>query len=218
MLAAEGAITFIEKLSPALEQVDSSSGALGTAVNRAIETLVPVIAKAEIEARVRQRWLERLWEAIQNDEMPYLETLGDLWGELCVTPELASAWADAFVPTVERVWSAHDASHGYFKGTTACLASLYAAGRHDELLALLEKARFKWWHDRRWGVKALAAQGKKAEPHRHHPDSDQTSRSAQDSDSTRWRGFATPPLGHRTNTAPTRARPGTSLARHAGIG
>lgn len=31
--AAEGAVALIERLSPALEQVDSSSGAIGTAVN-----------------------------------------------------------------------------------------------------------------------------------------------------------------------------------------
>lgn len=35
-LAAEGAIVFFERISPALEHVDSSSGAIGTAVNRAI--------------------------------------------------------------------------------------------------------------------------------------------------------------------------------------
>ena len=44
VFAAEGAVTLLEKLSPALEQVDSSSGALGTAVNRAIDTLVSIIA------------------------------------------------------------------------------------------------------------------------------------------------------------------------------
>ena len=44
--AAEGAVLFLEKLSPALEHVDSSSGAIGNAVNRAIEELVPVIATA----------------------------------------------------------------------------------------------------------------------------------------------------------------------------
>ena len=39
VVAAEGAVTLLEKLSPALEQVDSSSGAIGSAVNKAIETL-----------------------------------------------------------------------------------------------------------------------------------------------------------------------------------
>ncbi len=163
LLAAEGAVTLLEKLSPALEQVDSSSGALGSAVNKAIETLVPIIAKADVEASVRQRWLERLWQALQDDGIPYIESLGEHWGELCVTPEMALAWVDEFLPLVEHVWSPRSVGHGLFKGTSACLASLYAAGRHDQLLALLERAPFKWWHDRRWGVKALAAMGKKAE-------------------------------------------------------
>lgn len=163
VLAAEGAVTLLEKLSPALEQVDSSSGAMGSAVNRAIDTLVPIIAKAEVDQRVRQRWLERLWEAVEDDGMSYIETLGDFWGELCVTPETASAWADKFLPLVEHVWSPQTAGHGFFKGTSACMASMYAAGRHEQLLTLLERAPFKWWHDRRWGVKALAAMGKRAE-------------------------------------------------------
>lgn len=43
IVAAEGAITFLERVSPALERVDSSSGAIGTAVNKAIAVLVPII-------------------------------------------------------------------------------------------------------------------------------------------------------------------------------
>lgn len=105
VLAAEGSTTLLEKLSPALEQVDSSSGALGSAFNKAIETLVPLIAKADVDVPLRQRWLERLWQALQDDEMPYIELLGDYWGELCVTPEMASHWADEFMPVIESVWS-----------------------------------------------------------------------------------------------------------------
>lgn len=171
VLAAEGAVTFLEKLSPALEQVDSSSGALGSAVNKAIDILVPIIAKAEVDPKVRRRWLDRLWQAVQDDDMPYIELLGDYWGELCVTPELASHWADELMPVVERVWSPQASGHGFFKGASACLASLYAAGRHEELLSLIDKAPFKWWHNRRWGVKALAAMGKKAEAIRYAEDS-----------------------------------------------
>lgn len=171
VLAAEGAVIFLEKLSPALEQVDSSSGAIGTTVNRAIDTLVPIIVKADVKSSTRQKWLERLWQAIQDDTIPYIEILVDSWGELCVTSELASAWADAFMPAVEHGWNPQASSHGYFKGTTACLSSLFAAGRHDELLTLLEKSRIKWWHDRRWGVKALVAMGKKAEAIRYAEES-----------------------------------------------
>lgn len=170
-LAAEGAVVLLEKISPALEQVDSSSGALGTAVNRAIDALVPIIAKPNVDRAIRQRWLERLWEAVQDDGIPYIEILGDSWGELCATTELASQWADEFLPLVERVWSPTASGHGFFKGTTACMASLHAAGRHEELLALLGKAPFKWWHDRRWGVKALAAMGRKADAIRYAEES-----------------------------------------------
>ena len=48
----------------------------------------------------------------------------------------------------------------YFKGTHPCLSSLLAAGRHEELLSLLEKAPFVGWSYRRYGVQALAALGR----------------------------------------------------------
>jgi hypothetical protein len=170
-LAAEGAVLFLEKLSSAIEHVDSSSGAIGTAVNRAIETLVPIIAKADVDQATRQKWLERLWEAIQEDDMPYLEYMGDFWGELCATPVIASQWADEFMPTVLSVWSPSASGHGYSKGTTACLSALYTAERYQVLLSLLDKARFNWWNDRRWGVKALVAMGRNAEAIRYAEES-----------------------------------------------
>jgi hypothetical protein len=49
---------------------------------------------------------------------------------------------------------------GHFKGTAACLSALYAAGRHEDLLNVLNLSPYKFWHDRQWGVRALAAQGK----------------------------------------------------------
>ena len=50
VLAADGAVTLIERLSPALEHVDSSSGAIGTAVNNAIAELVPIIARCSVRS------------------------------------------------------------------------------------------------------------------------------------------------------------------------
>jgi hypothetical protein len=40
---AEGAVRLIEKIWPALEHVDSSSGALGSSVNKALDTLIPIL-------------------------------------------------------------------------------------------------------------------------------------------------------------------------------
>jgi len=163
VLGAEGAVLLLEKLSPALEQVDSSSGAIGSAVNDAIEELVPVIAGAPTDDVLRDEWLDRLWQAVQDDQMPYLELLPDHWGELCADPGRASRWADELIGIVRMSWGPDPEFRGYFKGTTACLSALFKAGRHEEILDLLELAPHKFWHYRRWGVKALLAVGKNEE-------------------------------------------------------
>jgi hypothetical protein len=160
MVAAD--VSLLEKLSPALEQVDSSSGAIGTAVNRAIDALVPVIAGVDVPAPVRTRWLERLFDALQDDRMPYIEQLGDRWGDLCASAAIASAWADRLLPVTARVMGAEGVGE-HFVGTTACLSALNAAQRHEELLALVNGARLNWWGYRQYGVDALIALGRPAE-------------------------------------------------------
>jgi hypothetical protein len=161
-LGAEGAVIFLEKLSPAIEHVDSSSGAIGTAVYRAVETLVPIIAEAPATDTLRDRWLDRLWAAVERDDIPYIEMLPDYWGELCAKPELASKWADRFIDGVRLMWRPDMPRGGYFNGTAACLSGLFAAGRYEELLQLLELAPYKSWHNRQWGVMVLTARGDRA--------------------------------------------------------
>jgi hypothetical protein len=58
--------------------------------------------------------------------MPYLEYLGEFWGELCTTPEIASNWADYLSPTLTTMWNqcARSGECGYFKGATACLRAV----------------------------------------------------------------------------------------------
>ncbi len=168
-LAAAGAVLFLEKLSPAIEQVDSSSGAIGSLVNRAIDTLVPLIIKAPVAPAIRKKWLERLWEALQQDNIPYIEALGDHWGDLCVDPVCASQWADEFKPSVVNVSQA--SGYVFFKGTVPFLSALHAAGRHEEILTLLEKPYFSGWWYRQWGVRALLAMDKKADALRYAEDS-----------------------------------------------
>lgn len=135
--------------------------------HHAIATLAATIAKADVSAAVREKWLERLWNAYQDDEVPYLEYLGQCWGELCATPELASRWAKELSPTLTSLWerSARTGASKYSKSMTPCLSALYAAGRYDDVLALIARSEYKhkWWHDRMWGAKALAAAGKHAE-------------------------------------------------------
>ncbi len=161
VLAAEGAVRFLQKVSPALEHVDSSSGAIGTSVNRAITELVSVIAKAPADADTRAAWLERLYDAHADDAIPYIESLAEHWGELCASKEMASLWADRLLDVTRMALSPDKDLRGFFHGTTACLSALFTAERYEELLELVEHDTF--WHYKLWGVKALGAQGRRAE-------------------------------------------------------
>ena len=163
MLAAEGAVLFLTKLSSSLENIDSSSGAIGTAVNRAIEVLVPIIAKSPADQTTRRKWMEQLYQAHADDQIPYIESLGDYWGELCASAELAGEWADRLTETVKDVWCRAPREYGFFHATSMCLSVLLAAGRYEQLLALLDLCPYPSWTYRQWGVKALVAMGKKAE-------------------------------------------------------
>lgn len=159
--AAEGAIGFLERVSPALEQVDSSSGSIGTAVSNAIAELVPIIAGAPADAKTRNTWLQRLFEAHEADRIPYIERLTDHWGELCASKEVASAWADRLIGTTRLALSPDRSLRGHFHGTSACLSALYRAERFGELVELLRVDTI--WPYQQWAVKALAASGKKTE-------------------------------------------------------
>ncbi len=162
VLGAEGAIRLMEKIWPALQHVDSSSGALGSAVNKTLDALIPIIVKAPADENTRNKWLDRLWQAMEDDGVDYLSPIGGRWGEICGSVEVAGRWADDLVYTLRSCWS--DPNPGrYFHGATACLSCLLVAGRYQELLELLVLDRYPMWHYRRYGVEALLALGKKAE-------------------------------------------------------
>ena len=137
VLAADGAVTLLERLSPALENVDSSSGAIGTAANNAVAELVPIIAGAPAGPETREGWLERLWDAHAADQTPYLESLADFWGELYASKEAASAWADRLVDITRMALSPDKNLSGYFHGTSACLSALFRAERYGEIVDIL---------------------------------------------------------------------------------
>ncbi len=158
--AADGAVRFLVKLSPALEQVDSSSGALGSAARAAVDALVPVIAQAPADAAMREKWLEQLFAAIQNDDPPYLELLDERWGEVCATPEVASRWADRLMNLVRQVNASRRCGQFAFtRAESACYSALFAAGRHEELIALIGSDPRPSWHDLLWVGRCKVARG-----------------------------------------------------------
>jgi hypothetical protein len=74
--------------------VGSFSGAIGSAVNHAVAALAAIVGAAQVDAPTRRDWLERLWLAYVNDQIPHIESLGDHWGEVCASREIASEWAE----------------------------------------------------------------------------------------------------------------------------
>jgi len=157
LIAADGAIVLMEKIWPALAHVDSSSGALGNAVNKTVHELVDIVVAAPAEEKLRERWLERMWTAVEEDGVDYLWEVSERWGELCGAPKRASRAADDLLPLVRVSWQERG---GYFRGTPACLDCLLIAGRHEELLTLIDTAPYLSWSYRRFGVRALAAMGR----------------------------------------------------------
>lgn len=159
ILRAEGAILLLERLWPALQRIDSSSGSLGTATNKAVHQLVQFIIDAPCNDQVRAKWLEKLWQAMEDDGVDYLSEVGERWGEICVSRTVASRWADELSSTLELSWE----RGGYFRGGLACLSCLLKAQRYDELLQLIDKAPYLSWSYRKYGVRALATSGKTEE-------------------------------------------------------
>ncbi len=159
VLAAQGTILLFSRLWPALQQIDSSSGGLGSAVNKTVEALLPVLIEAPADEQTRARWLEELWQIHQDDGVDFTHALVEHWGELCGSPAVASDWADAWLPIVRMSWKPEE-KFRYFGGTPGCLSALLAAGRYQELLELIDTASYLTWHDRQYGFRALVAQGK----------------------------------------------------------
>jgi hypothetical protein len=156
VLAAEGAVRLIEKLVPAIQDIDSSSGSLGSATNRALDALIPLIAAAGAPRATRAAWLDRLWQAYLDDGYGYLDPLPDRWGELCASPELAGRWADDLAPTLRHAWT----TRSRMRGDTAALSCLLAAGRPAEVVALVELLTYRFWPCQRYAVQALVDLGR----------------------------------------------------------
>ena len=159
-LAGEGAVLLLERVSPAVCEIDSSSGALGNATHQLVETLVPIITAAPVTTSTRQKWLDRLFNAYQEDDPPYIESLGEHWGAVCASPTLASRWADDLLPSVRGAMADRQRGvHAFSKATTPCLSAMFTAGRFDELMQLLALDPKPFWHDHQWAAKVLAARG-----------------------------------------------------------
>lgn len=157
MTAGDGVVSLMERIWLAFQDIDISFGALGGAVFWAQDELLPILIEAPADRKTRNKWLDRLWQAIEGDAVDYLSLIGSRWGELCGSREVASNWADRFLGLFRTTWS--DPRPGnYVRGASVRPSSLLAAGRHQEVLEVLSLQRFLFWHDRKFGLQALLSE------------------------------------------------------------
>ena len=158
VLAGEGTVSLMERLWPALEDIDTSSGALGSVVHPTLDDLVPILISAPADMETRSSWLERLFQAVMDDGVQYLAPVEDRWGEIAVYPELMEDYAERLRGMIQRVW-VDEPPGGHVIGTTICLSCLLETGSYGDLIELLGCTRVRWRHWHRFGAEALARQG-----------------------------------------------------------
>ncbi len=159
-LAAEGAVKLLGRIAPAFQDVDTSSGALGAAVNNAVLELATVIGNAPLTPSARNKLLDQLWQALVDDAFGYIDICEEVWGEMCGSPETAADWAEKLRPAF---LSMLEPGGRYIPGYYAFLSCLLSAQRYDELLEQIARIPRPSWSERAYGVRALVCQGKKAE-------------------------------------------------------
>ena len=55
--AGDGAVSLMERIWPAFQDIDTSSGALGTAVARTLAELIPILIDGPADHSTRSKWL-----------------------------------------------------------------------------------------------------------------------------------------------------------------
>ena len=87
VLAAEGAILVLERIWPAFQAVDTSSGSLGNAVGKTVHELLDLLLTVPADDPTWDRWRDRLWTAVEEDGVDYLSEVVEHWPR-----RVASTW------------------------------------------------------------------------------------------------------------------------------
>jgi hypothetical protein len=160
--AAEGVIALAQRIWPAFEHIDTSSRALGNAVSRTLEELLPILIEAPADEKTRAKWLEQLRDAIEDDGVDYLAPIADRFGQIAALPALMNLHADRDLDMIRAAWSDH-ARFSHVTSGTLTLSCLLESGRYDELMALLALKKTSLWFDMKFGAEALLRQGREDE-------------------------------------------------------
>ncbi|RWR04247.1 hypothetical protein [Paenirhodobacter populi] len=159
IVAAGGVISLAERIWPAFEHIDTSSGALGAAVARTLGDMLPVLIEAPAAEATRREWAERLRTAIEADGVDYLAPLAEQFGQIAAFPALQNEHADRDLGLIRYVWADHTRFSHVATGTLT-LSCLLEAERYSELMELLSLKNTHLWFDEKFAVEALLRQGR----------------------------------------------------------
>ena len=156
--AGDGCVALMERLWPTFQHIDTSSGALGTAVHNTLEAVIPLLIAAPVDKDTKATWLERLFVAVQEDGVDYLDPVAERWGVIARDPDLVNHYADMLLGRMREAWADRQ-SYNHVAGSKICLSCLLEAGRYEELRELLALRSFRFWPDNRFEADALLRQG-----------------------------------------------------------
>ena len=152
-LAAEGAIFLMSRFWLSFQDIDTSSGSLGSAVYCAMETLIAIIIKADVSLDVRKYWLDILQAILQEDGVGYVSNIAGYWGDIASYPQLASAQADRLSFIVKHAWQQKQSIVYY---DTAYLSALFFAKRFNEVLDVIKLNPYPAWHINNFKARVIA--------------------------------------------------------------
>ena len=158
--AADGAVCLIERLWPAFELIDTSSGALGGAVAHAIGELIPLIVRTPADHRKRSAaGLSGFGGRSKLTESATWRWWKRDWGDLCGSADVASSLGGQDPCRLCETHGAIGALAPTSRVPTSAFPVLLTAGRYQELLEVLALKQHPVWPWRRYGIRALLAQG-----------------------------------------------------------
>ena len=160
--AADAVVALAERISPAFESINTSSGALGGAVYRTLEQLIPILIKAPAPELVRAQWLEGLRMAINDDGFDYLEPISERFGEIAAFEHLQNEHADRDLDLVRECFLP-DGRFMFHPAKTLTLSCLLEAGRHDELTEMVMQKKRRLWSNLCFVAEARVRQGREDE-------------------------------------------------------
>lgn len=162
VLAGDGCVLLASRIWPAFEHIDTSTGALGSAVNKTLEALIPILIDAPASEAERRKWAEKLYTAICEDGVSYLEPIQERFGEILNFRSLQDHYIELTLPSLQQAWSKHD-KLVFTQSSTLTLSCLLATEQYEELTKLLARKNTRFWPDEKFAVQALLNQNKRQE-------------------------------------------------------